>query len=83
MIMEADKSPDPQLASWSSRKATGMVPVQRPTGLTSKKVTVSLEVQRQGKEMATHSSVFAWRIPGAGNRWAAVYGVAQNWIRLT
>ena len=51
VIMEADKSPDLQLAGWSSRKATGVVPRQRPTGLTSKKVTVSLEVQRQGKEM--------------------------------
>ena len=30
------------------------------------------------KEMATHSSVFAWRIPGTGGAWwAAVYGVAQ------
>ena len=32
------------------------------------------------KEMATHSSVLAWRIPGTG--WAAVYGVAQSWTRL-
>ena len=32
------------------------------------------------KEMATHSSVVAWRIPGAGEAWwAAVYGVAQSW----
>ena len=31
------------------------------------------------KEMATHSSVLAWRIPGTGGvRWAAVYGVAQS-----
>ena len=29
------------------------------------------------KEMATHSSVLAWRIPGTGVWWAAVYGVAQ------
>ena len=29
------------------------------------------------KEMATHSSVPAWRIPGTGAWWAAVYGVAQ------
>ena len=31
------------------------------------------------KEMAIHSSVLAWRIPGTGEnpRWAAVYGVAQ------
>ena len=32
------------------------------------------------KEMATHSSVHAWRIPGmVGAWWAAVYGVAQSW----
>ena len=35
------------------------------------------------KEMATHSSVLAWRIPGTGACWAAVYGVAQSWTRLT
>ena len=29
--------------------------------------------------MATHSSVFAWRIPGMG---AAIYGVTQSWTRL-
>ena len=35
------------------------------------------------KEMATHSSVLAWRIPGmVGAWWAAVYGVAQSRIRL-
>ena len=31
------------------------------------------------KEMATHSSGLAWRIPGmASVWWAAVYGVAQS-----
>ena len=31
------------------------------------------------KEMATHSSVLAWRIPGTGGAWwAAVYGVTQS-----
>ena len=31
------------------------------------------------KEMATHSSVLAWRIPGTGEAWwAALYGVAQS-----
>ena len=30
------------------------------------------------KEMATHSSVLAWRIPGMGSLVAAVYGVAQS-----
>ena len=39
------------------------------------------------KEMATHSSVLAWRIPGTGAVgvgawWAAVYGVAQSRTRL-
>ena len=32
------------------------------------------------KEMATHSSVLAWRIPGMGE--PAIYGVAQSWTRL-
>ena len=35
------------------------------------------------KEMATHSSVLAWRIPGTGGAWwSAVYGVAQSRTRL-
>ena len=35
------------------------------------------------KEMATHSSVLAWRIPGTGEPWwAAVCGVAQSWTQL-
>ena len=32
--------------------------------------------------MATHSSVLAWRIPGTGAWWAAIYGVAQSQTRL-
>ena len=35
------------------------------------------------KEMATHSNILAWRIPGTGGAWwAAVYGVAQSRTRL-
>ena len=34
------------------------------------------------KEMAAHSSILAWRIPGTGAWWAAVYGVAQSRTRL-
>ena len=30
------------------------------------------------KEMATHSSILAWKIPGTGAWWAAVYGVTQS-----
>ena len=35
------------------------------------------------KEMATHSSVLAWRIPGTGEAWwAVVSGVAQSRTQL-
>ena len=35
------------------------------------------------KEMATHSSVLAWRIPGTEEPGElAVYGIAQSWTRL-
>ena len=32
--------------------------------------------------MAPHSSTLAWRIPGTGAWWTAVYGVAQSRTRL-
>ena len=42
-----------------------------------------LHVHALEKEMATHSSVLAWRIPGTGGVWwAAVYCVAQSRTRL-
>ena len=35
------------------------------------------------KEMATHSSVLAWRIPGTGGAWrATVRGVTKSWTWL-
>ena len=35
------------------------------------------------KEMATHSSIFAWRIPmNGGAWWATVHRVAKSWTRL-
>ena len=35
------------------------------------------------KEMATHSSVLSWRIPGTGEPGELpIYGVAQSWTRL-
>ena len=34
-------------------------------------------------EMATHSSVLAWRIPGTGEPWwAAIYGITQSRTQL-
>ena len=36
------------------------------------------------KEMATHSSILAWRIPkNRGAWWATVHGVTKNQIRLS
>ena len=56
-----------------------------PRGLeeldTTKQLHFHFSFHAVEKEMATHSSVLAWRIPG-GARWAAVYGVAQSWTRL-
>ena len=46
--------------------------------------TFTFHLHALEKEMATHSSVLAWRIPGMrGACWAAVYGVAQSRTRLT
>ena len=45
--------------------------------------TFTLHFDALEKEMATHSSVLALRIPGTGKPgWAAVYGVAQSRTRL-
>ena len=45
--------------------------------------TFTFHFHASEKEMATHSSVLAWRIPGTGEPWwAAVYGVSQTRTRL-
>ena len=42
--------------------------------------TLTFHFHALEKEMATHSSVLAWRIPRTGEAWwAAVYGVTQSW----
>ena len=43
--------------------------------------TFTFHIHALEKEMATHSSVLAWRIPGMG-WWASVDGVAQSQKRL-
>jgi len=36
------------------------------------------------EEMATHSSILAWRIPMVRGTWqAAVHGVAKSWTQLS
>ena len=42
------------------------------------RTTERLHFHALKKEMATHSSVLAWGIPGMGAWWAAVYGVAES-----
>ena len=45
--------------------------------------TLTFHLQALEKEMATHSSVLAWRNTRDGGAWwAAVYGVAQSRTRL-
>ena len=53
-----------------------------PWGREESDRTERLHFHTLEKEMATHSSVLAWRIPGMGAWWAAVYGVAQSRTRL-
>ena len=48
--------------------------------------TFTFHLHALDKEMATHSSVLAWRIPGTGRFpvwWAAVHGVAKSRTRLS
>ena len=44
--------------------------------------TLTFHFHALEKEMATHSSVLAWRIPGTGAWWATISGVAQSRTRL-
>jgi len=48
--------------------------------------TFTFHLHALEREMATHSSILAWRIPGTGEppgcQWAAVFGVAQSWTQL-
>ena len=44
--------------------------------------TFTFHFHALAKEMATHSSVLAWRIPDRGAWWAAIYGVARSRTRL-
>ena len=55
-----------------------------PRGREESDTNEQLHFHALEKEMATHSSVLAWRILGTGGAWwAAIYGVAQSWTQLT
>ena len=45
-------------------------------------ITFTFHFHALEKKMATHSNIVAWRIPGMGAWWAAVYGAAQSRTRL-
>jgi len=53
-----------------------------PWGREESDTTERLHFHELEKEMATYSSVLAWRIPGMGVWWAAVYGVSQSRTQL-
>ena len=54
------------------------LPAMQETGVQSLGQEDPLE-----KEMATHSSILAWRIPWTGLWWAAAHRVAKSWTQLS
>ena len=80
------------MATHSSTRAWKSPWMEEPGGLQSmgsqrvktlSDFTFTFHFHALEKEMATHSSVLAWRIPGTGAAWwAAVFGVAQSRTRL-
>ena len=75
-----------EMAPHSSTRAWRVPWAEEPGGLQStgslrvglSDFTFSFHFHALEKEMATRPSVLAWRIPGTGAWWAAVYGVAQS-----
>ena len=53
-----------------------------PWGSEESDTTEWLHFHPLGKEMATHTSVLAWRIPGMGEPGGLLSGVAQSWTQL-
>ena len=53
-----------------------------PWGREELYTTERLHFHALEKEMAAHSSILVWRIPGTGAWWAAVYGITQSYTRL-
>ena len=65
--------------SHGQRSLVGCSPWGRKESDMTEWLTFTFHFHALKKEMATHSSVLAWRIPGMGGTWwAAVYGVAQS-----
>ena len=65
------------------RNLVGCSPCGRKERTRLNNFTFTFHFHALEKEMGTHSSILAWRIPGMGAWWAAVYGVAQSrtWLK--
>ena len=61
----------------------GCSPQGREESDTLSDFTFTFHFHTLEKKMATHSNILAWRIPGTGAWWAAIYGVTQSRTRLT
>ena len=72
-------APDSSTLVWEIPRTEEPGRLQSMGSLRVRHFTFTFHFHALEKEMATHSSVLAWRIPGMGFWWAAVYGVAQSW----
>ena len=70
------------MASVSPLIKWGYCPGGRGESDTTGRLHFTFHFHALEKEIATHSSILAWRIPGMGAWWAAIYGVAQSRTRL-
>ena len=68
--------------SHGRRSLVGCCPWGRWESDTTEQLHFTFHFHALEKEMAAHSSVLAWRIPGTGASWAAVYEVAQSRTQL-
>ena len=64
------------------RSLVGRSPWGRKESDTTERLHFNFSLSCLEKEMATHSSVFAWRIPGTGEPGGLPSGVSQSWTQL-
>ena len=77
MLQRRQWHPTPVLLPGKSHGRRSLVGYS-PWGRDESDTTERLHLHAWEKEMATHSSILAWRIPGTGAWWAAIYGVTTE-----
>ena len=80
------RQPTPVLLPGKSHEQRSLVTTVRGVAKSQTQLsdfTLTFHFHALEKEMATHSSIVAWRIPGMGAQWAAIYGVTQSRTQLT